>query len=128
MSRKNRFRIRNIPQSIMAGVVIGIISLIISFCVLATIMTNYDISRSNLIYFYFLFSILSGVATGLFTGRVTKSKAVIWASLSAGISAVILLLFLLIFNSFIVNPVIFIIFPLFIISGAAGGIVSANLR
>ena len=71
---------------------------------------------------------MSGVATGLFTGRVTKSKAVIWASLSAGISAVILLLFLLIFNSFIVNPVIFIIFPLFIISGAVGGIVSANLR
>lgn len=115
-------------KALIYSVLCGIASFIIFLLFFALILTKYDISHEKVKYFYIISSVFSGMITGGLSGKLASSKGIIWSSASSLIVSVFILLFILIFNSFNISAFTFLIFPVFIISGAISGIISSNLR
>lgn len=128
MKKKSFLRIRNTWQSVFGGIVIGLASVAVIICLLAVILVKFDIPTEYFKYLWFIPAVLSGLIAGAFTGKYVKSKSFLWGSLSAFAVGVICLLILLLVNSFAIDLITPLILPVFLLSGAIGGIVAANLK
>ena len=128
MKKKSLFRIRNNYQALLSGVITGIISLLAVICIIALILVKFDMPAAYVCYLWFIPSAVSGFISGGFSGRYVKSKGFLWGCLSASITGIISLSLLIFINSFNVSLFITALLPVFALTGAAGGILSANLK
>ena len=128
MKKKSIFRIRNNYQALISGVITGIISLLAVICIIALILVKFDIPTASVCYLWFIPSAVAGLISGGFSGRNVKSKGFLWGCLSATITGIISLTALILINSFDVSLFITALLPVFAVTGAAGGIISMNLK
>ena len=128
MKKKSLFRIRNNYQAVISGVIAGIFSMLAVICLLAVILVKFDIPSDFVRYLWFISALVSGLISGGFSGRYVKSKGFLWGCISAVITGITALVVLLLCNSFNISLFIFILLPVFALSGTAGGIISANLK
>ena len=128
MKKKKIIKLNTPFQCLSAGVISGILSVIAVIAVFSTVIVNYDISFEMIKYCWIIVSVIAGFISGAVCGRFVKSKAILWGTLSSLIVLVFSFILILSFNGFVVSLFVLIMIPVFIISGASGGVIAANLR
>lgn len=128
MKKKSFFRIRNTWQAVVSGIIAGVISVTVLICLLAAVLVKFDIPSEYVKYLWIVPAVLAGLISGGITGKNVKTKGFLWGCVSASAVSIINVAVLLFVNSFYIDPLTFLIIPVFALFGSIGGIISANLK
>lgn len=109
-------------------VIFGIIFTILLISILAIIMTKYDLNNSVINASVITICLIACMLSSFICAKYCRTKGIVSGSLIAGILTVIFFISIMSINKFDVIPIIYITIPLNILAGAAGGILSSNLR
>lgn len=118
----------NAGAVVVIGAVISILLFVLLLCIFSYLIVKNDYPVEVYRYFWYIASAVAALTGGLASGRLCKSKGIIWGSLTAVIFGIVLISVLLAVNSFSVDFSIFLLLPVCIITGAAGGIISSNIK
>ncbi len=121
---KSESKLIKIIVCFLCSIILKVILILIS----ALIISKNDFSPEKIYIFWFIISAISSLISGFFAGKIFRNKGFLWGAVSGISGAAVLILILLFFSKFNFNLVLLLILPIELLLGAAGGIISSNLK
>lgn len=128
MKTKYKTKNNSLLSAFLTGNCIGLFIFGVLASAFALILTKKDISNETVRYFLLFSAFFAAFSSSFYPAKKTKMKGFLVGLINGMIISIILILLLLIINKLNVTFHTFLIIPLAISGGTAGGIIASNMK